>query len=90
MGLCTSTTNYKAVRVNSRHTTRERGRIVLDFEIAFATKQLFDEMLDESYPVVTMGQLTFYPSQILKECDPIAYNEALLDFQDAVTENEDN
>jgi len=63
---------------------------MLDFEIAFATKQLFDEMLDESYPVVTMGQLTFYPSQILKECDPIAYNEALLDFQDAVTENEDN
>jgi hypothetical protein len=62
---------------------------LLDFEIAFATKQLFDEMLDESYPVVTMGTLTFYPSQILKDCDPIAYNEALLDFQDAITENEE-
>ena len=59
---------------------------MLDFEIAFATKQLFDEMLDESYPVVTMGSLTFYPSQILKECDPIAYNESLLDFQDSITE----
>ena len=63
---------------------------MLDFEIAFATKQLFDEMLDESYPVVEMGTLKFYPSQILKECDPIAYNEALLDFQDAIAENEDN
>ena len=62
---------------------------MLDFEIAFATKQLFDEMLDESYPVVEMGTLKFYPSQILKECDPIAYNEALLDFQDAITENEE-
>jgi hypothetical protein len=59
---------------------------MLDFEIAFATKQLFDEMLDESYPVVTMGQLTFYPSQILKDCDPIAYNESLLDFQDSISE----
>lgn len=63
---------------------------MLDFEIAFATKQLFDEMLDESYPVVEMGTLKFYPSQILKECDPIAYNEALLDFEDAIKENEDN
>ena len=90
MGLCNSPTHNRTVTVNSRNTKRERGRIVLDFEIAFATKQLFDEMLDESYPVVTMGQLTFYPSQILKECDPIAYNEALLDFQDSITENEDN
>ena len=63
---------------------------MLDFEIAFATKQLFDEMLDESYPVVEMGTLKFYPSQILKECDPIAYNEALLDFEDAIKENEKN
>ena len=63
---------------------------MLDFEIAFATKQLFDEMLDESYPVVEMGTLKFYPSQILKECDPIAYNEALLDFEDAIKENEEN
>jgi hypothetical protein len=62
---------------------------MLDFEIAFAVKQLFDEMLDESYPVVEMGQLKFYPSQILKECDPIAYNEALLDFEDSIRENED-
>jgi hypothetical protein len=63
---------------------------MLDFEIAFAAKQLFDEMLDESYPVVTMGTLTFYPSQILKECDPIAYNEALLDFQDSISEHEED
>ena len=62
---------------------------MLDFEIAFEIKTMFDEMLDESYPVVEMGQLKFYPSQILKECDPIAYNEALLDFEDAIRENEE-
>jgi hypothetical protein len=53
-----------------------------DFEIAFAIKQLFDEMLDDCYPVYEMGNAVFYPSQILKDCDPIAYNEALLDFED--------
>lgn len=62
---------------------------MLDFEIAFEIKTMFDEMLDESYPVVEMGQLKFYPSQILRECDPIAYHEALLDFEDAIKENEE-
>ena len=62
---------------------------MLDFEIAFEIKTMFDEMLDESYPVVEMGTLKFYPSQILRECDPIAYNEALLDFEDAIRENEE-
>jgi hypothetical protein len=61
---------------------------MLDFEMAFEVKKMFDEMLDESYPIVEMGKLKFYPSQILRECDPIAYNEALLDFEDAVIQNE--
>jgi hypothetical protein len=61
---------------------------MLDFEMAFEVKKMFDEMLDESYPVVTMGPCTFYPSQILRECDPTAYNEALLDFEDAIVQNQ--
>ena len=61
---------------------------MLDFEMAFEVKKMFDEMLDESYPIVTMGTCTFYPSQILRECDPIAYNEALLDFEDAIVKNQ--
>lgn len=62
---------------------------MLDFEKAFELKEMFDEMLDESYPVVKIGVLEFYPSQILKECDPIAYNQALLDFEDAILENQE-
>jgi hypothetical protein len=62
---------------------------MLDFEIAFEIKTMFDEMLDDSYPVFEMGQLKFYASQILRECDPIAYHEALLDFEDSVRENEE-
>ena len=42
----------------------------------------FDEFMDLVYPVVQIGYLNFYPSQILKQCDPIAYHQAILDFED--------
>ena len=61
---------------------------MLDFEQAFEVKTMFDEMLDESYPIVEIGYLKFYPSQILRECDPVAYHQSLLDFEDAVIQNE--
>jgi len=61
---------------------------MLDFDVAFEIKTWFDEMLDESYPVFQIGDLTFYPSQILRECDPVAYRQSLLDFEDAILENE--
>ncbi len=46
------------------------------------TEEQFDEMLDELYPVYRMGGLTFYPSQILKDCDPIAYRIALSECEE--------
>jgi hypothetical protein len=58
-----------------------------DFEIAFEIKTMFDEMLDECYPVYKMGHSVFYPSQILRECDPVAYHQSLLDFEDSYLEN---
>ena len=61
---------------------------MLDFDVAFEIKSWFDEMLDESYPIIQIGNLIFYPSQILRECDPIAYHQSLLDFEDAIRENE--
>ncbi len=42
----------------------------------------FDQFMDLVYPVVQIGYLNFYPSQILKQLDPIAYHQALLDFED--------
>ena len=62
---------------------------MLDFEVAFEIKSWFDEMLDESYPIMEIGNLKFYPSQILRECDPVAYRESLLNFEDAIRENEE-
>lgn len=34
----------------------------------------FDEMIDDCYPEVVIGDLTFSPSDILAALDPIAYN----------------
>ena len=61
---------------------------MLDFDVSFEIKSWFDEMLDESYPIIQIGNLIFYPSQILRECDPIAFRQSLLDFEDAIRENE--
>jgi len=47
-------------------------------------EEMFDEMLDDVYPVVKIGDVTFYPSQILKQCDPIAYRIAVSEYEDAV------
>jgi len=42
----------------------------------------FDDMLDESGPVVIAG-IEFSPSAILKEMDPIAYDVNFNDYMDA-------
>ena len=43
----------------------------------------FDDMLDESGPVVIAG-IEFSPSAILKEMDPIAYDTNFNDYMDAI------
>jgi hypothetical protein len=48
----------------------------------------FDEMFDEIYPVVKFGELTFYPSRILKELDPIAYGIAVSEHEHYLAEQE--
>ena len=48
----------------------------------------FDECLDEAGGVKVAG-CTFYPSQILKECDPVAYRCGLNDFADSYFNKEE-
>ena len=43
--------------------------------------EAFDEMLNEIYPPFVMGELTFYPADILAECDPIAYRVSVSDYE---------
>ena len=49
----------------------------------------FEEMLDEIHEPVKMGELTFYMSTILRECDPVAYSCYLSEWEDA-NEDEEN
>jgi hypothetical protein len=41
----------------------------------------FDEYLDELYAPYNIGHLEFWPSDVLKNCDPIAYEVAFGDWQ---------
>ena len=36
-------------------------------------EEKFREMLDERYPVLQIGYLTFSPSRVLEELDPMAF-----------------
>lgn len=48
--------------------------------------EAFDEFLDEVYPEVEVAGLTFLPSSILFNCDPIAYRIFCSDWEDSETE----
>ena len=49
-------------------------------------KANFDAFLDECYPMVTIGYSEFYPSTVLKECDPISYRIGFADYVDSLIE----
>ena len=51
------------------------------------TEEMFDEWLDDFYPTYQIGVLTFYPSQILKNCDPIAYRVGLSEWENEEDDN---
>ena len=41
----------------------------------------FDEVLDDCHETYNLGGMTFYPSDILKSCDPIAYRCAKSEYE---------
>lgn len=55
-----------------------------DYEI----EEQYVEMLDDAYGVVKIGEMTFWASQILKNCDPIAYRIGLSEYEDYLEEEE--
>ena len=52
-----------------------------DYEARQRLEDRFDQFLDECYPVYKLGELEFYPSDILKSCDPVAYRVYISDFE---------
>ena len=54
--------------------------------MALEIKEAYNQMLDECYPEVKIGYSTFTASDILANCDPIMYEQGLLDYQDSMME----
>ena len=59
-----------------------------DFEKALEIKESFDQMLDDSFPDVKIGYSTFTASEILFNCDPVAYRIGLSEHEDYLAEIE--
>jgi hypothetical protein len=51
-------------------------------------EEQFDEMLDETNELIKIGTLTYLPSQVLKNVDPIAYRIGLSEFEDYLDEED--
>lgn len=51
-----------------------------------AIAEYYDELLDEQ-GLIEIGIYKFLPSEVLKKCDPVAYDQGLLDFEDYLREN---
>jgi hypothetical protein len=49
-------------------------------------KDNYDAFLNDCYDVVTIGYSEFYPADILKNCDPIAYRCGFADYADSLAE----
>jgi hypothetical protein len=46
----------------------------------------YDAYLNDCYGVVTVGYSEFYPADVLKNCDPIAYRCGFADYVDSLAE----
>lgn len=56
-----------------------------DYEI----EEQYKEMLDDAYGIIKIGYGEYYASDVLRECDPIAYRIGLSEYEDQIREEEE-
>jgi hypothetical protein len=56
--------------------------------IAFAKRMQFEDYLNDSYGRIEICGMVFFPSDILRECDPVAFRVYQSDFESMNEENE--
>ena len=44
----------------------------------------YEEFLNEIYPEITIGELIFYPGQIIRKLDPVAFQCGKNDYEDSL------
>ena len=47
-------------------------------------EELFDQNLDESQDMISIGSLNYSPSDVLKNVDPIAYRCGVIDYMESL------
>lgn len=53
----------------------------------YELEQQYDEMLDDCYEPYKMADMIYYASDILKNCDPMAYRTGMSDYANALIED---
>lgn len=49
----------------------------------------YRELLDEIYPEIKFGDLTYSPSRVLESVDPTAFRQGVLDYTDTLEEDDE-
>tara|TARA_R110002167_G_scaffold208289_1_gene412335 strand:+ start:442 stop:684 length:243 start_codon:yes stop_codon:yes gene_type:complete len=59
------------------------------FEMDYSKEvyDMYDQMIDDCSEEVKIGNITFSPSRVLKELDPIAYRCGLGDYLDSLAQD---
>jgi hypothetical protein len=63
--------------------TNEEPNEWAPYESEEDAREAFEDLWDQCYPEVTMGQLSWQASRVLRELDPIAYRQELLNYVDS-------
>jgi hypothetical protein len=58
----------------------EDKRIKMSKLSDYQLEEIYKDALDDSWPFYIIAGMEYSPSQILRECDPIAYRVGLSDF----------
>ena len=83
--------DIKIATIGERGTTWQDVTIDEEEEETMLTEEeayeMYDEMLDQCYEPYNMSGMIYMPSDILKECDPIAYRVGFSDYADSLAED---
>ena len=50
----------------------------------FSRRMQFEDYINDAYPTVTICGQVFFPSDILRECDPVAFRVYQSDFESEI------
>lgn len=80
----------KKFYLNEEEITEEEFNKQLEGCIAEYVDNAYDDLIDEDHEEYQIGYLTFPASEVLKNCDPIAYNCGFSDYESEIFEEAEN